>query len=250
MLTNVANNLKYVPYKMGEPKRLMALLIGVVGLAAGYSVTAKQGDKWASGWKMFLMSFGAVSIAAYIAGVLNPVTLYNNDRFAADVGTLTQPVGYIPVNVTAGAGDVTGQATNPINSRTAEGAYYSALPSRYVPRPAVTALADTEVIAPASVPELGTRPDSMLASAIFPGRAATPVMYNSGDVVGQQQGATGGWNSALNMANQAGGTQPYYSADDGLLGDQATLPALYGSGMRGESMYIRSPGEIEFSGGI
>ena len=105
----IPGNLKYAPYKAGQPQRMAALALGVVGMAAGY---ATQGNtKMKAGWKTFLMTFGAVCIAGFVASVINPVTIYSNKKFfgsglvtgQTDTGALGGSMGRQPSGIQFGA---------------------------------------------------------------------------------------------------------------------------------------------------
>lgn len=219
MLFDFMDKLKYVPYKMGEPKRLMALGLGVVGLAAGYSL--KSDEKWEGGWKMFLMTFGAVAIAAYIAGVINPVTLYNRSHY----GT------------TEWGGKVVGQGTE-------------TMPAGWVD-------AYGAVWAP-GVRKTGRLPFMPAASRQDPAQPAMATVtenYGSttewqGEVVGQGTKAMpAGWVDAYGAQYEPGRAPLYYGANvvgcNPLTGEGCNeVPPTSGD------IYIRDVGEIEFNGGI
>jgi len=229
MLGGFMDRLRFVPYKVGEPKRLMALLVGVVGLAAGYSITGI--GKWHAGWKTFLMSFGAVSIAAFVAGVLNPVTLYNRNHY----GSTTQWPGYI-----AGTGDT------------------GLLPAGNIPAYYGADLVEPGQCFVNGVWQTCASVDPALPSIGITGTGSTGTQhygsttFNYGNVTGQAD---------IDGKMGRGGIGEFYSASIEEL--QPRRPELYGStnvvpfGMSlgerepmGGDIYLRAIGEVSFNGGI
>lgn len=104
---SIVSGLKYVPYKAGEPKRFVPLLIGVGVLIAVKQMNADT--KKAKFGKGFLAAFGPVLIGASLAGIINPVTVYSGQHYATEGNT-----GY------------TYGQSNPEFGRTAPGSYYDA----------------------------------------------------------------------------------------------------------------------------
>jgi len=105
---DILTNLKYVPYKAGEPKRFVPILVGLGVIIAAKAISGDSKTK--KFVKQFMASFGPTLIGASLAGIINPVTLGGGKRFA----TTTGDVGY-----------TMGQ-TDPSYGRTAPGTYYDA----------------------------------------------------------------------------------------------------------------------------
>lgn len=216
----IAENLKYIPYKIGEPKRLMSLLVGVVGLAAGYSLDGKTKAK--AGWKMFMMTFGAVCLAAFVAGVVNPVTIYNRNTYGSSTGQTGLMVGQ----------------TDPwrAGSRSPPGAYYSAgyQPASSHADPLLPAMATSGGIpVPGVRAEMGPSEGAggLTTGQTDPkyGRTATGLYYGAGFEPSRP---------------------PFYYGAPNVVGRD---PLFQGHGQvppSEGSIYIRDFGELEFNGGI
>ena len=208
----IPGNLKYAPYKAGQPQRMAALALGVVGMAAGY---ATQGNtKMKAGWKTFLMTFGAVCIAGFVASVINPVTIYNKSNYygsglvtgQTDTGALGGSMGRQPSGIQYNAGGFQPAVSlrDPLMPATGM--------SGGIPVPGVRAQAEgTNSASGRETGQSDSTPPGVTYGAFEPKR---PPFYGAPNVLGYDP-----------FAGQ--GASP-------------------GEG----SIYIRDLGEVEFSGGI
>ena len=121
---------RMIPYKAGEPKRILGALGGIAAIMAGYLIRDNM-SKW------LLFSAGTCMIGMTAAGVFNPVTVYQGTRYGSvtsNVGEVVgqgetvsrQPLGTYYGSVTSNEGNVTGQGETV--DRQPLGTYYGAQP--------------------------------------------------------------------------------------------------------------------------
>jgi len=217
LIGSIISNMKYIPYKALEPKRLMSLVVGGVGMALGYGVDNPK-------WKMGMLIFGAVCISAYIAGVINPVTLYNRNSYAS---------------ATEQQGQLAGQTDPWQIGRTAPGAYYGA------------------GFQPASSHYDPTQPALGNAGGIFvPGVRDEQLGTDlgTGNITGQVDtglGISGTTPTSYYEASYEPGRPPFYFGANNVVG----CNPLTGEGCNEVppttgDIYIRDFGEVDFNGGI
>ena len=223
MFFGILENLKYVPYKIGEPKRLASLAVGLVAIAAGYGIKGDGkvfGKIPKEGWKTFLLVFGSVGVAAFIAGAINPVTIYNRNSYASATGLqgrtmVTDPkVGGIAPGTYYGAGFQPAPSyRDPIQPALGE--------VIGIPVPAVVSLAEGSAPVEGLTTGQGSggmgQPEGVTYGATYqPGRPFTEI-YGAGNVLGCNP-----------LTGEGCGEVP---PSDG-------------------SIYIRDVGEVDFNGGI
>jgi hypothetical protein len=238
MLMGFMDKLKYIPYKIGEPKRLMALGLGVLGMAAGYSLKP-EGKEGA--WKMFLLVFGATAIAAFVAGVLNPVTLYNRSRY----GSTTQFTG-----LTEGQGDT---EFMPAGASVNYGAFGPIIPAPATMAPTPRGAVPTSLFRPAYSPNDPIQLGRANIGTQYYGSTTqfTGLTEGQGDTEFMPAGASVNYGADLPQP----GRPPFYYGASVPTGGVLGCNPMTGEGCNEVpptegDIYIRDVGEVEFNGGI
>jgi hypothetical protein len=224
-------DLRMAPLKLGEPKRLAALAFGVGTMLLG-TVLGKKIPTWLS-WMLY--GAGITSIGMTVAGILNPVTVYQKQLYGSTNLTGRNVGDFSSRSLEAyGSTNLTGRNVGDFSSRNLEA--YGAMPQI--------------VGGTVHVPEMG-----MLQSG--PGMitpVANPVTVDTmGSMTMQKQPGRGLFYGAGEcppgfMLNVATGecvpSGAYYGIGE-KYDPSRDLPQAYGTA----DIYIRDAGETEFIGG-